>query len=85
MIEKTANSYQAKIQELRNLIEDYKTLQLKVKKLTEEEKKAILDLALKTDGGKWDAVTLADLAAVTGKDPDKVYFAVLLVTALDKI
>ena len=38
MIEKTANSYQAKIQELRNLIEDYKTLQLKVKKLTEEEK-----------------------------------------------
>ena len=38
LIEKTANSYQAKIQELRNLIEDYKTLQLKVKKLTEEEK-----------------------------------------------
>ena len=56
-----------------------------VDSLTEEEKKAILDLALKTDGGKWDAVTLADLAAVTGKDPDKVYFAVLLVTALDKI
>ena len=38
LVEKTANSYQAKIQELRNLIEDYKTLQLKVKKLTEEEK-----------------------------------------------
>ena len=38
LIEKTANTYQAKIQELRNLIEDYKTLQLKVKKLTEEEK-----------------------------------------------
>ena len=56
-----------------------------VDSLTEEEKKAILDLALKTDGGKWDAVTLADIAAVTGKDPDKVYFAVLLVTALDKI
>ena len=56
-----------------------------VESLTEEEKKAILDLALKTDGGKWDAVTLADIAAVTGKDPDKVYFAVLLVTALDKI
>ncbi|WP_455518433.1 terminase small subunit [Neisseria cinerea] len=56
-----------------------------VDSLTEEENKAILDLALKTDGGKWDAVTLVDLAAVTGKDPDKVYFAVLLVTALDKI
>ena len=56
-----------------------------VDSLTEEEKQAILDLALKTDGGKWDAVTLADIAAVTGKDPDKVYFAVLLVTALDKI
>ena len=38
LVEKTVNSYQAKIQELRNLIEDYKTLQLKVKKLTEEEK-----------------------------------------------
>jgi len=53
--------------------------------LTEEEKKAILDLALKTHGGKWGAVTLADLTAVTGKDPDKVYFAVLLITALDEI
>lgn len=56
-----------------------------VDSLTEEEKKAILDLASETHGGKWDAVTLADIAAVTGKDPDKVYFAVLLVTALDKI
>lgn len=56
-----------------------------VDSLTEEEKQAILDLALKTCSGKWDAVTLADIAAVTGKDPDKVYFAVLLVTALDEI
>ena len=56
-----------------------------VDSLTEEEKKAILDLASETHGGKWDAVTLADIAAVTGKDPDKVYFAVLLVTALDEI
>ena len=53
--------------------------------LTEEEKKAILDLASETHGGKWEAVTLADIAAVTGKDPDKVYFALLLITALDKI
>ena len=30
-------------------------------------------------------VTLADLTAVTGKDPDKVYYAVLLITALDGI
>ena len=56
-----------------------------VDSLTEEEKKAILDLALKTHGGKWEAVTLADLIAVTGKDPDKVYYAVLLITALDGI
>ena len=49
------------------------------------EIKAILDLASETHGGKWEAVTLADIAAVTGKDPDKVYYAVLLITALDKI
>lgn len=53
--------------------------------LTEEEKQAILDLAFKTDGGKWDAVTLADLAAVTGKDPDKIHLAVFLITEMDKI
>ena len=53
--------------------------------LTEEEKKAISDLALKTHRGKWEAVTLADIAAITGKDPDKVYYAVLLMTALDEI
>ena len=56
-----------------------------VDSLTEEEEKAILDLALKTHRGKWEAVTLADLTAVTGKDPDKVYYAVLLITALDGI
>ena len=53
--------------------------------LTEEEKKAILDLALKTHRGKWEAVTLADIAAVTGKDTDKTCYAVILITALDRI
>ena len=56
-----------------------------ISSLPEEEKQAILDLAFKTDGGKWDAVTIADIAAVTGKDPDKIHLAVCLITALDKI
>jgi len=56
-----------------------------VESLTEEEKKAILDLALKTHRGKWEEVTLADIAAVTGKDPDKTCYAVILITALDRI
>lgn len=51
----------------------------------EEETKAILDLALETQKGRWEAVTLADLAAVTGKDPNKIGFAVLLITGLDEI
>ena len=56
-----------------------------VESLTEEEKKAIMDLALKTHRGKWEAVTLADIAAVTGKDTDKTCYAVILITALDRI
>ena len=56
-----------------------------VDSLTKEEEKAITDLAIKTHGGRWEAVTLADLATVTGKDPDKIYYAVLLITALDEI
>lgn len=51
----------------------------------EEETKAITDLALKTIGGKWEAVTLADLLDVTGKDPNKIGFAVLLIIGLNEI
>ena len=52
---------------------------------SQRKRKAILDLALKTHRGKWEAVTLADIAAVTGKDTDKTCYAVILITALDGI
>ena len=76
LVDKAEIKAEAKIQE---------KPQSPISSLPEEEKQAILDLAFKTDGGKWDAVTIADIAAVTGKDPDKIHLAVCLITALDKI